>query len=212
MTPLLALLDVDGTLFLTDDPLAGLALKETLTDRYDVELSDDAISSVDHQGQTSLRIARLVLAAAGIEEPEDLDDWCSGFAERYLDLLAGADTSNWRAAPEAEAALERLAAAEVRIALLTGNPEPIARARMQRLGLASFFPAGQGAFGCESESREELIALARRRAGGWPAGSTVEVGDTPSDASSSQAAGIRSIIVGEEGLTVDAIQQLLSSA
>ena len=212
MTPLLALFDVDGTLFLTDDPLAGLALNETLADRYGVELPDDAVGRVDHQGQTSLRIARLVLAAAGVEEPDDLGGWCRAFAERYLELLADADTSTWRAAPEAEAALERLAAADVRVALLTGNPEPIARARMERLGLARLFPAGQGAFGCEAESREELIALARHRAGDWPASSTVEVGDTPCDASSSQAAGIRSIIVGEEGLTVDVIQQLLSSA
>jgi len=212
VTPLLALFDVDGTLFLTDDPLAGLALNETLADRYGVELPDDAVGRVDHQGQTSLRIARLVLAAAGVEEPDDLGGWCRAFAERYLELLADADTSTWRAAPEAEAALERLAAADVRLALLTGNPEPIARARMERLGLARLFPAGQGAFGCEAESREELIALARHRAGDWPASLTVEVGDTPCDASSSQAAGIRSIIVGEEGLTVDVIQQLLSSA
>lgn len=212
MTPLLALFDLDGTLFLTDDPLAGLALTQTLADRYGVELPDDAISRVDHQGQTSLRIARLVLAAAGVEEPDDLPDWCRDFAERYLELLADVDTGNWQAAPEAEAALERLAAGDVRLALLTGNPEPIARARLERLGLARFFPAGQGAFGCESESREELIALARHRAGGVPAGSTVEVGDTPRDASTSRAAGIRSIIVGKEGLTVGAIQQLLSSA
>jgi phosphoglycolate phosphatase-like HAD superfamily hydrolase len=153
-----------------------------------------------------------VLAAAGVERPDDLVDWCRDFAERYLDLLADADTSKWQAAAEAEAALEQLAAAEVRLALLTGNPEPVARARLERLGLASFFPQGQGAFGCESESREELIALARHRAGGWPASSTVEVGDTPRDASTSRAAGIRSILVGEHGLTVDAVQQLLSSA
>jgi phosphoglycolate phosphatase len=209
VTPLLALFDVDGTLFLTDDPLAGLALTETLAAHYGVELPDDAIGRVDHQGQTSLRIARLVLGAAGVERPDDLVDWCRDFAERYLDLLADADTGKWQAAAEAETALEQLVAADVRLALLTGNPEPIARARLERLGLARFFAAGQGAFGCESESREELIALARNRAGGVPASSTVEVGDTPRDASSSRAAGIRSIIVSEEGLTVAAIRQLL---
>jgi phosphoglycolate phosphatase-like HAD superfamily hydrolase len=212
VTPLLALFDVDGTLFLTDDPLAGLALTQTLADRFAVELPHDAIGRVDDQGQTSLRIARLVLAAAGVERPDGLADWCRDFAERYLDLLADADTSEWQAAPAAEAALEQLAAAEVRLALLTGNPELIARARLDRLGLARFFPAGQGAFGCESESRQELIALARHRAGDIPASSTVEVGDTPRDASSSRAAGIRSIIVGKEGLTVAAARQVLSSA
>jgi phosphoglycolate phosphatase len=212
VTPLLALFDVDGTLFLTHDPIAVVALRETLAEQYAVELPEDAIDHVDHEGQTSLRIGRLVLLAAGVEEPAGLADWCGRFADRYLELLAEADTSDWQAAPEAEATLTRLAAAGVRLALLTGNPEPMARARLERLGFGRFFPVGQGAFGCESESREELIALARDRAGGWPARSTVEVGDTPRDASSSQAAGIRSIIVGEEGLTVDAIQQLLSSA
>jgi hypothetical protein len=41
---------------------------------------------------------------------------------------------------------------------------------MERLGLARFFAAGSGAFGCESESRSELIALARARAGWLAAG------------------------------------------
>ena len=35
-------------------------------------------------------------------------------------------------------------------ALLTGNPEAVARARMKRLGLDTFFPDGEGAFGCQS--------------------------------------------------------------
>jgi putative hydrolase of the HAD superfamily len=212
VTQLLALFDVDGTLFLTHDPLAGVALQETLADRYRVELPEDAIEHVDHQGQTSLRIARLVLAVAGVDEPADLMEWCEAFAARYLELLADADTSDWRAAPEAVPALERLAAAGARLALLTGNPEAMARARMERLELARFFPRAQGAFGCESESRVQLIALARKRAGEWPAEDTVEVGDTERDATTSAEAGIRSILVGREGLTVDAIQQLVSSA
>ena len=212
---LLVLFDVDKTLFMTSDPLMGHATTDAIETVWGLQLPGDAIRGVDHAGQTALRITREVLCAAGLGDDEidpQLARWCAEASRRYLELLADADTSTWRAAPEAEAALERLAAADVRVALLTGNPEPIARARMERLGLARLFPAGQGAFGCEAESREELIALARHRAGDWPASSTVEVGDTPCDASSSQAAGIRSIIVGEEGLTVDVIQQLLSSA
>jgi phosphoglycolate phosphatase len=212
VTPLLVLFDVDGTLLLTHDALAGGALLETLADRYAVELPEDAIDRVDHRGQTTLRIGRLVLANAGMHDPDGLVAWCEQFAERYVELLADADTRDWECAPEAEASLESLEAAGVHLALLTGNPEPMARARMERLGLARFFPSGQGAFGCESESRAELIALARRRAGGWPAARTVEIGDTPRDASTSRAAGIRSILVGKDGLTIDATQQLLSSA
>jgi beta-phosphoglucomutase-like phosphatase (HAD superfamily) len=64
---LLVLFDVDGTLFLTHDPLAGRALRETLEQRYQVELRPDAEEHVDHRGQTALRIARLVLDAAGLQ-------------------------------------------------------------------------------------------------------------------------------------------------
>jgi phosphoglycolate phosphatase len=205
--PQLVLVDVDGTLFVTDDPLVGQALRETLSERFAVELPEDALERVDHEGQTSLRIGRLVLRDAGLDEP-DLGPWCAEFANRYLELLHEADTSGWRAAAGAQEALVRLQEAGHRLALLTGNPEPVARARLERLGLARFFPAGQGAFGCESDSRAELIDLARARAGDWPREATVEVGDTAVDASSAREAGIRSLIVGRGTGLADALAPL----
>jgi len=207
LTPLLVLFDVDGTLFLTHDPLAGRALRETLSERFRVELPEDALERVDHQGQTSLRIGRLVLRDAGLDAPE-LGPWCAEFAKRYLELLSDADTSDWQAASGAEESLARLQAAGQRLALLTGNPEPVARARLERLGLGRFFPAGQGAYGCEAESRAELIALARARAGDWPADRTVEVGDTAVDVSSARDAGIRSLRVGPDTPLTNALAQL----
>jgi phosphoglycolate phosphatase len=211
LRPLLVLVDVDGTLFLTDDELAGRAFGETLAERFEVELPDDAVERVDHRGQTTLRIARLVLEQAGIAEPSGLGPWCDRFAQRYLELLHGADTSAWEAAPGAERALERLEEAGMHLALLTGNPEAMARARMERLGLERFFPPSQGAFGCEAEGRTELIRLARARAGDWPAEATVELGDTPRDARSAAEAGIGSILVDESGLE-GAVSRLLASA
>ena len=207
MTPLLVLFDVDGTLFLTHDPLAGRALRETLSERFSVELPEDALERVDHEGQTSLRIGRLVLRDAGLDAPE-LGPWCAEFAKRYVELLCDADTSDWQAASGAEESLARLQAAGQRLALLTGNPEPVARARLERLGLGRFFPAGQGAYGCEAESRAELIALARARAGDWPADRTVEVGDTAIDVSSARDAGIRSLRVGPDTPLANALAQL----
>jgi phosphoglycolate phosphatase-like HAD superfamily hydrolase len=211
MERLLVLFDVDGTLFLTNDPLAGRALRETLVELFDVGLPEEALERVDHEGQTSLRIGRLVLEDAGLDEraiDEGLAAWCEAFACRYLEQLGDADTSGWAVPPGAAAALARLEQARHRLALLTGNPEPMARARLERLGLERFFPRGEGAFGCESESREELVALARARAGDWPADRTVEVGDTARDASSAREAGIRSLLVGQGTSLTDVLARI----
>jgi phosphoglycolate phosphatase-like HAD superfamily hydrolase len=195
---LLALFDVDGTLLLSHDPLAGEALAPTLEAFYPVRLPADSMGGIDHAGQTSLRVARLVLRHAGLDDgeiDEHLTGWCAAFASRYVELLADADTAFWQVAPGAAEALSDLEAGGVRSVLLTGNPEPVARSRMERIGLAAFFPAGQGAFGCEAESRTELVAIARERAGGWPAEQTVEIGDTLRDVDTAHEAAIRSILV-----------------
>jgi phosphoglycolate phosphatase len=215
LTQLLVLFDVDGTLLLTDDPLAGAALRETVEIRFGVELPGDAIEHVDHRGQTALRIGRLVLRDAGLEDDEideRLGAWCREFGAHYVALLADADTTGWHVAPGARTVLVRLARAGHRLALLTGNPEPMARARMERLGLERFFQAGQGAFGCDAESRTELIELARARAGGWPREATVAVGDTERDATSAGGAGIHYVGVGATGLAAAAAPLLGRSA
>jgi phosphoglycolate phosphatase len=198
LTELLALFDLDGTLFLTHDPLSGRALVATLEEIYGVEVPADAPANVEHRGLSSKRIARNVLRTAGLADPtidERLNEWCAAFAECYLVLLAGVDTSGWRVRPGAAEGLARLQAEGVHLALVTGNPEPMARARLQRLGLERFFPTGEGAFGCEAEQRGALLELARRRAGDWPAAATAEIGDTPEDVATAKAAGIRSIAI-----------------
>jgi phosphoglycolate phosphatase-like HAD superfamily hydrolase len=199
--PLLVLFDVDGTLLLTDDPLIGRAVVETLEEVYGVDLPDDAIGRVDHPGRSSKRIGRLVLRAAGLADAQidpDLDRWCALSAQRYVELLGEAETPDWELRPGSFEALETLERDGMRLALLTGNPEPVARARMERLGLHRFFAPGQGAFGCDAEERAALIEVARRRAGGWSADRTVVVGDTPRDAEAALDAGVRSIVFGPD--------------
>jgi phosphoglycolate phosphatase len=198
LTALLALFDLDGTLFLTHDPLSGRALVATLEQVYGVQVSADAPANVEHRGLTAKRIGRNVLRAAGVAGAavdERLDTWCAAFAERYLELVAAADTSGWAPRTGAAEGLTRLQGEGVRLGLVTGNPEQMARTRLERLGLARFFPPGEGAFGCEAEERGALLELARMRAGGWPASATAEIGDTPEDVSTAKAAGFRSIAV-----------------
>jgi phosphoglycolate phosphatase-like HAD superfamily hydrolase len=189
---LLVLFDVDKTLFMTSDPLMGQATTDAIETVWGLKVPQDAIRGVNHPGQTALRITREILRTAGLGDDEidpRLAQWCAEASERYLELLADADTSQWAAA---EGAAEALRQIEHR-ALLTGNPEPVARARMERIGLAELFPPGQGAFGCDSEDRAELIAIARRKAGDWPAERTVAVGDTEVDVAGARAAGIHVI-------------------
>ncbi len=158
------------------------------------EVYGTAAEGPDVPGDTATAHIRRALRAAGFSE-QDIDGglarWCENFASRYVELLAAADTSHWQLGPHSAEA----AAAVERPALLTGNPPAVAHARMERLGLGQLFPRGQGAFGCEREDRVELFALARERAGNWPADRTVAVGDTPLDISSSHAAGCRCVAV-----------------
>jgi phosphoglycolate phosphatase-like HAD superfamily hydrolase len=207
--PLLVLFDVDKTLFMTSDPLMGQATADAIATVWGLTPPGNAIRGVDHSGQTAMRITREMLRTAGLDDDEinpQIARWCTEASRRYLELLADADTSHWAAA---EGAADAISQIEHR-ALLTGNPEPVARARMERIGLAELFPPGQGAFGCEAESRDELIAIARRKAGDWPAERTVAVGDTENDIAGARAAGIHVIGFGQGLDDADAVIERMS--
>jgi len=192
---LLVLFDVDRTLFLSSDRLYGEALAAAVSEVYGLTLSQDALARTDNAGETARSGVRKLLAAEGVDEETidaGLDRWTERLSDRYLELLSTADTSHWKLAP---GALETLAELERthRLALLTGNPERMARARMERLGLTRFFAAGQGAFGSDGERRADLIGIARERAGDWPTERTVLVGDTPRDVAGAHEAGVKAI-------------------
>jgi phosphoglycolate phosphatase len=186
---LLVLFDVDGTLLLSHDEVYVAANRAALLDVYGI-----APEGPDRPGDTATSHVRRALRSVGMPDEEidaGLAQWCAAMSAHYLRLLAEADTSGWRVA---HAARDVAAQIEHR-ALMTGNPEPVARARLERIGLLDLFPDGHGAFGCEREDRVELFELARAREGGWPAERTVAVGDTPLDVSSAHAASLRCVAV-----------------
>lgn len=189
----LALFDVDGTLLLTSDPVAIQAVRGA----FDPALPDDAFAQLDAAGQTALWQVEQVLGHA----PDR--GWCARAETRYRELLG--DTSHWKAPDGAADVLAELEHRGVGLALLTGVPEGIARLRMERLGFARFFPEGQGAFGCESADRVELIRRALDRAGATP-GEAVEIGDTKVDERTARDAGVRQIRVDELGSFSELLQ------
>jgi phosphoglycolate phosphatase-like HAD superfamily hydrolase len=192
---------VDGTLLLTHDEVYVQAARSAMEEVFGTDAEGP-----DVPGDTATAHVRRALRAAGFGPAEiaaGLGNWCRTFSERYVQLLAKTDTSHWELAPHAA---EAITAVERR-ALLTGNPAAVAHARMERLGLEALFPAGQGAFGCEREKRTELFALARERAGNWPAEKTVSVGDTPLDISSAHDGGCLSVAVATGNYDVVALSQ-----
>jgi phosphoglycolate phosphatase-like HAD superfamily hydrolase len=190
LSRLLFLFDVDGTLFLAHDGIYVRAALAAFEDVYGLSLTADELTN--YPGTTPLFAGRMELRKRGLPEKR-VHDWCHALAGHYVELLDEAAPGAWEAAPGAAQALEQLAP-RARHVLATGNPEPIARARMERIGLARFFGDG-GSFGCEAEDRERLNALALARAGNWPRQHAIAVGDTPRDVDGAHVVGIRCVAV-----------------
>jgi phosphoglycolate phosphatase-like HAD superfamily hydrolase len=115
-----------------------------------------------------------------------------------------------RLAPGVEGVLADLAAHDgVRLSLVTGNLESVARLKLERAGLGGFFARGQGGFGSDAEDRTELPPIARRRAGddgaAYPRVRTVVVGDTPNDIACARADGVRCVAVATGPYGADAL-------
>jgi phosphoglycolate phosphatase-like HAD superfamily hydrolase len=193
---MLLLFDIDGTL-VRDRPLTH---QEALTDAavqvfgLRVAPGESPIRDVEPWGKTDRQILRDVLAAAALAAPstEDVARWELAACEAYERLEV--DDAAPRHA-ETATALERLRDSGHSLALVTGNLEPIARLKLDRAGLGSFFPAGQGGFGSDREDRGALPDLARERAGGRPRAAAAVIGDTPLDIACARADGVRCIAI-----------------
>jgi phosphoglycolate phosphatase-like HAD superfamily hydrolase len=193
----LILLDIDGTLLQGSPRAHTEALVGAMAEIHGVALSAGDVAAVGPGGRTDREIVRLVLSAAGVAAPEidrGMAAVVAGAAARYPAAQAGSPP---RAAPDAARALARLAGAGVTLALLTGNLEPIARAKMAHVGLAGFFAPGEGAFGSDHERRDALVpvAIARARKTSRCAEPAVVVGDTPRDVACARAGGARCVAV-----------------
>jgi len=189
----LALFDIDGTLLLKATKAHAEAVIAAMRDVYGVHNP----SKVEAAGRTDYEIARAVCLLDGVTAArfdEGRQEFRIACVEAYCRLCPD-DLSEF-VAPGVPELLEELRARDgIRLALLTGNLEPIAWLKMSRAGLAHFFERGQGGFGSDHEDRTELPAIARKRAGGYPRSKTVIVGDTPRDIACARADGVRCVAV-----------------
>lgn len=194
---MLILLDIDGTLLHGVPQAHTEAMVRALEQVYGIPARADDVAAVVPAGRTDQEIARLVLARHGVGDAA-VDAGMGDWMERCVALYPAVDAAlpGPVVAPDADGALARLAEAGAALALLTGNLEPIARAKMARAGLGEWFAPGQGAFGSDHERRDALVPIAVRRAGGEDAApAPVVVGDTPRDIACARVGGARCVAV-----------------
>jgi phosphoglycolate phosphatase-like HAD superfamily hydrolase len=163
---------------------------------------------VEAAGRTDAAIARDLLRAAGVADAAidaRAEDVAAAAVAAYEELCPP-DLSAY-VAPGVGDALGALSAepATYRLALLTGNLEPIARHKLACAGIGHHFVAGQGGFGSDAEDRSALPAVARARAGGWPRERSVVIGDTPRDIACARADRVRVIAVATGPFAAEAL-------
>ncbi len=197
---MLLLFDIDGTLLRGATEAHAKALHAALRTVHGI----DALrvpTTLSPAGRTDGEIARAILLAAGVsataidERAGDVRaESCRTYAELVPDDLSGtvvpgmADLLTWLGEQP-----------DVKLSLVTGNYESVARLKLGRAGIGHHFPRGQGAFGSDSEDRAALPPLARRRAGhdgvSYPRARTIVIGDTPRDIACAQADRLRCFAV-----------------
>lgn len=193
----LVLFDVDGTLLITDGA-AGRAFKAALIDVYG---TTGPLSEVSFAGKTDPQIAHELMVRAGLSRPE-VDTGLSALWGRYLDHLDDElRHSVVRVFPGVTACLEMVEQRpdEAVMGLLTGNIEAGARRKLDASGIG-FDRFRVGAFGSDSEHRNELPAIAARRAEAlagvsYTGADMVIVGDTPADIACGETFGARTVAV-----------------
>ena len=189
----LVLFDIDGTLLLRASREHAAALRDALAQVYGVSVA----APVPAAGRTDTAIARDLATLAGVRA-ERFELGLEQFKETCRTLFAARcpPSLDDRLAPGMRELLEQLAArGDVRCSLVTGNYEAVARLKLERAGIGQHFAPGQGAFGSDAESRNELPAIARARAGGYPREQTIVIGDTPLDIACARADSLRVLAV-----------------
>ena len=197
---MLVLFDIDGTLLHAATDAHRDAMHEALRVVHGVDVSKVPVTLAP-AGRTDPEIARAILLAAGISARR-IDEGASAVQDeccRAYVRLCPSDLSH-TVLPGIHDLLDWLAGVDqVRLGLLTGNYETVARLKMARAGLGRYFASGQGAFGSDAEDRAALPAIARRRAGRVgapePREQTIVIGDTPRDIACAHADGVRCLAV-----------------
>lgn len=201
--PLLLLFDIDGTVMQGASEAHATALVQALANVHGVNVAAIRLKG-SAAGRTDGEIARLYLLEAGVSARR-IDERAAAVQDECCRLYAAICPPDLTAMvvpgmPELLASLHAQPA--LKLSLVTGNFEGVARRKLKAGGIGHWFAPGQGAFGSDAEDRAMLPPIARRRAGAaagwsvsWPRERTVVIGDTPRDIACARADGLRCVAV-----------------
>jgi phosphoglycolate phosphatase-like HAD superfamily hydrolase len=197
---MLLLFDIDGTLVLGATDAHRDALHAALLEVHGVD-ARGLRSPLAPAGRTDAEIARAILLSAGVSA-ERIDERADLVRESCSRIYAQAATEDLShtVLPGIPELLDWLTRHEhVKLGLVTGNYEAVARRKLDCAGLGRFFRGACGGFGSDHEDRAALPGIARRRAGvprrPYPRAETLVIGDTPRDIACARADGLGCIAV-----------------
>lgn len=191
----LLLFDVDGTLIHAGRQVRPI-LAAAIADVFGCEIDFDGYR---FSGKTDPLILVEILDRHGIPPAAARSRLQEVRASYVRRLERDLDPSGMRVLPAVRETLDAFAArTDLALGLLTGNWEPGARIKLERVGLDRYFAFG--AYGCDGEDRADLPprALDRARAAhglSFDPGNTVIVGDSTEDVRCGRAHGIPVIAV-----------------
>ncbi len=191
MTKKLVLFDIDKTLIKSSRGHRG-AFSEAFKTVYGVDSTIDVIS---YHGMTDQQIIVEVLKKNGLDEQKiksKLKECMKIMIESFNKTI---DTDNIIVLDGVSELLEELDKRNILMGLVTGNLEPIAKAKLKKVGLNRYFKVG--GFGSDDMNRTNLVKLAIKRAEGfdfnYDNGNIFLVGDTPLDIKAGKEAGVITI-------------------
>ncbi|MCF7861014.1 HAD family hydrolase [Candidatus Woesearchaeota archaeon] len=187
----LVLFDIDGTLTHNPGPSAHkrsfeIALKKV--HGVDVKLDTSKI-----HGSTDQQIIKYHL------EPFEISDYKLEEVMVEINRTFAKIVDDYQICliPGVIEGLEYLYGINALIGHVTGNLEPIALAKMKKLGISKFFKLG--GYGSDHEERSELVRIAVRKAsqkyGFVEKNNVFLIGDTPKDIIAAKRAGVKAIAV-----------------
>ena len=202
----IAFFDIDNTLIKSSSGHVE-ALLRCIADVYGI---DARIDVINHHGMTDQEIIIRILEAYGIDQASikaRLSDCMACMVRKYAAIVKFEEIVIM---PGASYLLKRLQQHGIILGLVTGNLEPIARAKLKKIGIDHFFNIG--GFGSDHIRRSRLVTIALERAETLLEGDNqrraFHFGDAPQDMQAGREAGVVPIGVATGVFTA---QQLISA-